>query len=189
MNSKLFFIEGVMGSAKTVDLLIKGYSLEENGKKVLYIKPNIDNRDDKIKSRTGLSHECVLIKPEKTIREQLDLNGVDYIMVDESQFFSKKEINELSDIVFNNKITVYCYGLLTDFKQELFEGSGRLMEISDEVRHIKKKCVCGNNASVNVRYSEDGNIITEGEKICVGGNEKYKSICNHCYKTQLIKNK
>ncbi len=185
MDSKLIFIEGVMGSAKTVDLLIKGYSLQENGKKVLYIKPKLDVRSDKIESRTGLYHDCFLITPNKTIVEQISLIGVDYIMVDESQFLTKKQIDELSSIVYNNDITIYCYGLLTDFKQELFEGSQRLIEVSDEIRHIKKKCSCGNTASVNSRYDETGSIITEGEKICVGGNEKYQSICTRCYNRLL----
>ena len=186
--SKLYFKYGVMGSSKTAQALMCKFNYEQQDFKVLLIKPALDTRDitpdGKVvtRSRIGLESECYTVDREENLykfvfnKNQFKDNCV--VIVDESQFLTKEQVNELKEV--SRKIPVICYGLLTNFKTELFEGSKRLIEISDSLMEIKSVCACGKKATVNARFV-DGKLVTDGEEIMLGGDESYKALCYNCY--------
>ena len=110
----------------------------------------------------------------------------DCIIVDEVQFLAPEIIDKLSDLVDTNGITVICYGLRTDFRSELFPGAKRLMELADDIEQIKTICWCGKRAHFNARIL-NGQMVTEGEQVQLGGNESYTSLCRKHYKERQIK--
>ena len=185
---KMYFYYGAMGSSKTANALMTRFSWEDKGKKVALLKPSIDNRDgvDIVKSRAGLMAQAILIYPDSKIRDVLDAPAEEYdnLIVDEAQFLTKEQVDELRDIVDNGTF-VMCYGLKADFMGNLFEGSKRILELADSLREIVTMCPCGKKAIMNARYS--GNkILSEGEQVVVGGNESYIALCHRCYKKGTI---
>ena len=185
---KMYFYYGAMGSSKTANALMNRFSWEDKGKKVALLKPSIDNRDgvDIVKSRAGLMAKAILIYPDSTICEVLPdpVEEYDNLIVDEAQFLTKEQVDELRDIADNGTL-VMCYGLKTDFMGNLFEGSKRILEMADSLREIVTMCPCGKKAIMNARYS--GNkILYEGEQVVVGGNESYIALCHRCYKKGVI---
>ena len=186
--SKLYFKYGVMGSSKTAQALMCKFNYEQQDFKVLLIKPAIDTRDinpdGKVvtRSRIGLESECYTVDQTENLykfvfnKNQFKDNCV--VIVDECQFLTTSQVNELKEV--SRKIPVICYGLLTNFKTELFEGSKRLIEISDSLMEIKSVCSCGKKATVNARFVE-GKLVTDGEEIMLGGDESYKALCYNCY--------
>lgn len=184
----MYFYYGAMGSSKTANALMTRFSWEDKGKKVALLKPSIDNRDgeDIVKSRAGLMAKAILIYPESSIREVLPepVEEYDNLIVDEAQFLTKEQVDELRDIADNGTF-VMCYGLKADFMGNLFEGSKRILELADSLREIVTMCPCGKKAIMNARYS--GNrILYEGEQVVVGGNESYMALCHRCYKKGVI---
>jgi len=185
---KMYFYYGAMGSSKTANALMTRFSWEDKGKKVALLKPSIDNRDgvDIVKSRAGLMAQAILIYPDSKIRDVLPnpVEEYDNLIVDEAQFLTKAQVDELRDIVDNGTF-VMCYGLKADFMGNLFEGSKRILELADSLREIVTMCPCGKKAIMNARYS--GNrILYEGEQVVVGGNESYMALCHRCYKKGII---
>lgn len=185
---KMYFYYGAMGSSKTANALMTRFNWEDKGKKVALLKPSIDNRDgvDIVKSRAGLMAKAILIYPDSTIQEVLPepVETYDNLIVDEAQFLSKAQVEELRDIADNGTF-VMCYGLKSDFMGNLFEGSKRILELADSLREIVTMCPCGKKAIMNARYS--GNrILYEGEQVVVGGNESYIALCHNCYKKGII---
>lgn len=183
--AKLYFKYGVMGSSKTAQALITKFNYEERGMRVWLIKPQIDSRDGDniILSRAGLSSPAYVLASDENVYESYNtLSGkVDVIIVDECQFLSEEQVNQLSMLVIDYNIPVLCFGLRTDFRTRMFPGSKRLLEIADSITEIKTICSCGKKATVNVRLDENGNIITEGEQILLGGNDRYTAMCYQCY--------
>lgn len=185
---KMYFYYGAMGSSKTANALMTRFSWEDKGKKVALLKPSIDNRDgvDVVKSRAGLMAKAILIYPDSKIRDVLPAPAEEYdnLIVDEAQFLTKEQVDELRDIVDKGTF-VMCYGLKADFMGNLFEGSKRILELADSLREIVTMCPCGKKAIMNARYS--GNkILYEGEQVVVGGNESYMALCHRCYKKGII---
>lgn len=195
--AKLYYIHSTMNAGKSAYLLMKAHSFLENNTPILCIKPVIDNRDgqDVIKSRIGISMECLSITSDDNIYGIInqycsDLNGMDmptpkWILCDESQFLSGEQVEQLAMVVDNIGINVMCYGLRNDFTGHLFEGSKRLFELADNIEEMKLSCSCGRKAIINARIDEFGNIITSGEQIQIGGNEMYKPMCRKCYFEKL----
>ena len=184
--AKLYFKYGAMGSSKTAQALITKYNYEENDLKVWLIKPSADTRDgiQTLRSRIGLSAQVEVIPPEMDIVQrfgQSQLNQCDVIIVDECQFLTPEQIDQLRSIVNDYNIPVMCFGLLTDFQTRLFPGSLRLMEIADTIQEIKTICDCGAKATVNARIDETGHIITQGAQVELGGNDRYIAMCHKCY--------
>lgn len=186
---KMYYYYGVMGSSKTANALMTKFNFEEHGKKVILMKPSIDNRDGVtiVKSRIGIEAEAILIGTEASVKEILkDEPDIDLIIVDEAQFLNARQIDELRDLA-NLGISVMCYGLKTDYMGHLFEGSQRLLEIADTIREIKSMCKCGRKAIMNGRYV-NGKIIYEGDtSIDIGGNDKYIALCHQCWKKGIVK--
>lgn len=185
---KMYFYYGAMGSSKTANALMTRFNWEDKGKKVALLKPSIDNRDgvDIVKSRAGLMANAILIYPDSTIQEVLPepVETYDNLIVDEAQFLSKAQVEELRDIADNGTF-VMCYGLKSDFMGNLFEGSKRILELADSLREIVTMCPCGKKAIMNARYS-GSRILYEGEQVVVGGNESYIALCHNCYKKGII---
>ena len=183
--AKLYFKYGAMGSSKTAQALITKYNYEENDMNVWLMKPGTDTRDgmNVVKSRIGLRSEAQVISPEMdvyAIYQTEHRNKVDAIIVDECQFFTIEQINQLRAIVDDFNVPVMCFGLRTDFQTKLFPGSLRLMEIADTIQEVKTICDCGAKATVNARIS-DGYIVTEGAQVFLGGNDAYIAMCHKCY--------
>ena len=183
--AKLYFKYGAMGSSKTAQALITKYNYEENDLQVWLIKPSADTRDGAqiLRSRIGLEAQVEVIPPEVDIYARF-LGGrqrrSDVIIVDECQFLTEKQIDQLRTIVDEHNIPVMCFGLRTDFQTRLFPGSRRLMEVADTIQEIKTICDCGAKATVNARIS-DGYIVTEGAQVVLGGNDSYIAMCHKCY--------
>ena len=183
--AKLYFKYGAMGSSKTAQALITKYNYEENDMKVWLIKPSADTRDGAniIRSRIGLQAQCEIITPGKDIYERYQegfQGNCHAVIVDECQFLSMEQIDQLRAIVNDFNVPVMCFGLRTDFQTKLFPGSLRLRELADCIEEIKTMCDCGCKATVNARIS-DGYIVTEGAQVVLGGNDSYIAMCHRCY--------
>lgn len=186
--AKLYFKFGAMGSSKTAQALITKFNYEERNMKVLLLKPAIDNRDGAniVKSRIGLEKEAIPVRVDedlydKYVREYSDCN---VIIVDECQFLTPEQVDQLADIVIDKNIPVLCFGLSTDFTTHLFPGSKRLFEIAESISEIKSVCACGAKATVNARIDDNGKVVTEGSQVCIGGNNRYVSMCRRCWLKQ-----
>lgn len=188
--SKLYFKYGTMGSSKTANALMTRFNYKEQGYNVLLIKPSIDNRFENGKSevisRIGLSAECIkftlnddLYNLYKTLNSK---QKIDVIIVDECQFLSAAQVEQLKQVT--KDIPVLCYGLKTNFKTELFEGSKRLLELADKIEEIKSVCKCGAKATINARLV-NGKVTTSGAEILIGAEESYQSMCYWCFKKHL----
>ena len=186
--AKLYFKYGAMGSSKTAQALITKFNYEERGMRVWLIKPAVETRDgDFVRSRIGLESRAELIKNGDDIIKLLEEKSaaVDVIIADECQFFEKEQIDALRTIVDEKSIPVLAFGLRTDFRTELFEGSKRLFELADSISEIKTICACGRKATVNARVDKDGNVLTEGTQLFLGGNESYIATCHRCYREKI----
>lgn len=184
--AKLYFKYGAMGSSKTAQALITKYNYEENGLRVWLLKPDADTRDGRhiLRSRIGLEAEVEVIPPSMDVWNRFRdtrLGRCDVIIVDECQFLTEEQIDQLRAIVNEYGIPVMCFGLRTDFQTRLFPGSRRLMEIADTIQEIKTICDCGAKATVNARIDSQGHIITQGEQVVLGGNDSYIAMCHKCY--------
>lgn len=181
--AKLLFKYGAMGSSKTAQALITKYNYEENGLKVWLIKPSTDTRDGTaiIRSRIGLETVAEPVSPETDLWVLFQSRDCDIVIVDECQFLSPAQIDQLRTIVDEGNTMVICFGLRTDFLTRLFPGSQRLMEVADSFQEIKTICDCGNKATVNARINAEGYIVTEGAQVVLGGNDSYIALCHRCY--------
>ena len=184
--AKLYFKYGAMGSSKTAQALITKYNYEENGLQVWLIKPSADTRDGAqiLRSRIGLEAQVQAISPEQDVLELFRatrLGRCDVIIVDECQFMTTANIDQLREIVNEYDIPVMCFGLRTDFQTRLFPGSLRLMEVADTIQEIKTICDCGAKATVNARIDGQGHIVTQGAQVVLGGNDSYIAMCHQCY--------
>ena len=189
--AKLYFKFGAMGCSKTAQALITKFNYEERNMKVLLLKPAIDNRDGAniVKSRIGLKEEAVAVKDDENIYEKYEKNysDCDVIIVDECQFLTPEQVDQLADIVIDKNIPVLCFGLSTDFTTHLFPGSKRLFEIAQSISEIKSVCTCGAKATVNARIDGNGRIVTEGSQVLIGGNDSYMAMCRKCWLERCAK--
>lgn len=183
--AKLIFRYGSMNASKSANLIMDMFGHKANGKSVLAFKSTMDVRDyGYITSRaTETKIPANLISP--------DMNGAMFevtetfmprmVFVDEVQFLTIQQIEELAEIVDVLGVTVQAYGLMADFRGELFEGSKRLVELADVVERIRSECTeCSNEGIMNARFI-DGELQTEGETVLVGAEQTYKVLCRKCY--------
>lgn len=172
--AKLYFRYGAMGSSKTANAIMVQYNYLERNQRVLMVKPALENRDGEriLKSRCGLSTECVFMEE----LGQYDVRSYDCVIVDEAQFLTKAQVQELVHIVDDLNVPVIAYGLRADFRGEFFEGSQWLMCWADTIEEVKTICWCGKKAICNARIS-GGKVIKEGDQILLGGDSQYVSLC------------
>lgn len=182
-HGKMSFRYGAMGSSKTANLLMVAFNYEEKGRKAIIVKSGVDTRDGEliIKSRIGLSRECITIESLMDMPIEQIVN-YDAILCDEVQFATEEQVNFLASLADYAGITVICFGLRADFQGHLFPGSKRLFEIADEFVELKTICWCGRKATFNCRYNENG-IVREGEQVQLGANDSYISVCRHHFNT------
>ncbi len=193
--SKLYFRYGTMNCGKSSSLMQVAHNYNENGKRVVVIKSSIDTKaDDQLESRIGLKRKVdVLIGQDKSFEPYYeDWNqDVACILVDEAQFLTKQQVEELWMVSKMYDIPVICYGLRTDFQGNLFEGSKRLLELCDEIEELVTICQCGKRAKFNGRFV-NGKFALEGESILIDGskrNVEYKPMCGKCYMKMKYPNK
>ncbi len=195
ISYRLYFKYGTMGSSKSAQALMCQFNYEQKGMKVLLVKPSVDNRGDsgetpKVRSRIGLVSECETISPSESFLDLYEnfknANGCDCIIVDEAQFCTEKQVDELKQLT--SFVPVLCYGLLTDFHCKLFEGSKRLVELADSLQEIKSVCRCGRKSTVNARFV-NGKCVDDGPVVLIGGDECYENLCYRCWQKELKKSK
>lgn len=198
--AKLYFKFGAMGSSKTAQALMTKFNYEEKDQTVWLIKPATDTRDDRVdeegKRLTVLRSRIGLFAPAEAVGADVDLfrefasrghgrKYTDVIICDECQFLTEKQVTQLKELTDKWDVPVLCFGLRADFQTKLFPGSRRLFEIADSISEIKSICRCGRKATVNARFDDDGTIITEGDQVCLGGNDRYEGMCYKCYRALI----
>jgi thymidine kinase len=185
--AKLYFRYGTVGSAKTLNLLAVAHNYRQQGKEVVLLKPELDTRfgAQKIASRAGLVDDADLLVSERTVLNPERFRTASCVLVDEAQFLAPTVIEQLRQITLDPGIPVICYGLRTDFRSRLFEGSKRLLELADSIEEIKNTCAfCNRKAVVNLKHI-DGAPSDDGPTVDLGSEEKYLPACFACYQSQL----
>lgn len=195
-KGKLIFKYGCMGGGKSLQLLATANNFSEHGIPFLIFKSSIDTRDggDIVKARDGKTRPCIEIKPEDNLFSVVsEINSIGYkyttgdfdklkwILVDEAQFLTEKQVDELAAIADVLGISILCYGLRTDFTTHLFPASKRLFEIADSFEEIKSSCFCGSKTIFNARIDQNGEIELSGDQIEPGGDTRYTALCRKCF--------
>lgn len=182
-----------MGSAKTAILLATAYNFEERHLSFVCLKPVIDTREaaNVIRSRIGIERSCEWIYNDTNLYELAknlyDRNEiVDWYLVDEAQFLTEAQVDQLARIVDEFGSNVICFGLRTDFKSRLFEGSRRLFELADTIDEIKSTCNCGRKTIINARIDGNGDFVEDGAQVEIGGDDRYVAVCRKCWRNKRI---
>jgi thymidine kinase len=183
--AKLHFYYSAMNAGKTTTLLQSSYNYHERGMNTMLFKPSFDDRSDvqKISSRIGLMAEAIHFDDNFDFYTHVSHKihqghfQIQCILIDEAQFLSKDQVQQLVSIVDELNIAVLTYGLRTDFRGEPFEGSQYLLAWAEEVVEIKTICYCGRKATMNMRIDRDGKSVREGNQVEIGGNERYIATC------------
>ncbi|GAB4172948.1 MAG: thymidine kinase [Wenzhouxiangellaceae bacterium] len=177
--AKLYFYYSTMNAGKTTALLQSAHNYRERGMRPLLMTPALDHRAGRgvIRSRVGLEAEAVAFESGDDLlaitREEHRNGAVACVLVDEAQFLTRDQVFELTEVVDQLGIPVLAFGLRTDFRGELFEGSRYLLAWADELRELKTICASGRKATMVVRVDEQGHALTEGAQVEIGGNERY----------------
>ena len=181
--AKLYFYFSAMNAGKTTTLLQSAHNYRERGMRVAILTPRLDDRAGAgvVASRIGLRSEAVAFERdddlERWIRDDIAAHGkLDCVLVDGAQFLTRAQVWQLSEVVDALRIPVLCYGLRTDFRGELFEGSQYLLAWADELQEIKTICHSGKKATMNLRVDAQGRAVQDGPQVEIGGNERYVSV-------------
>lgn len=190
--SKLYFRYGAMNCGKTTSLLQVAHNYEERGMKVVLIKSSIDTKaNDSVSSRIGVERKVDhLVSPEENLKGYLNLlvGNTSCVLVDEAQFLSESQVEELFVFSKLTNIPVICFGLRCDFRTNLFPGSKRLFELADEIEELYTICRCGRKARFNARIV-NGEFTLDGDQVAIDGDVEYESLCGKCYLTKVRKMK
>ncbi len=185
--AQLYFYYSAMNAGKSTSLLQSSYNYHERGMKTVIYTAEIDNRfgKGKVSSRIGLSSDARLYNPNTDIGDDIrqihEETPVHCVLVDESQFLTRQQVKSLTRVTDFLDIPVLCYGLRTDFRGELFEGSQYLLAWADKLVELKTICHCGRKASMVLRLDAQGVPFRQGEQVVIGGNERYISVCRKHY--------
>lgn len=189
-KATLDFNYGAMNCSKTSQLLAKNQSLLDLGYRTCLVKPLVDRDEVYITSRIGLRKKADIVLTDEDLiygqAEYLYRDRVNEILVDEAQFLTVSQINQLRRIVDDYGIPVVCYGLKSDFLSNLFPGSQRLLETSDNIYKMKTVCSCGRGANFNVRKDKNGNYVTQGEQVVIDDGGNYDSECALCFMDHVM---
>lgn len=186
--SKMYFYYGTMDCGKTAMAIMKAYEFKSKGRNVVVLKPQIDTRSrgNLLDSRVGISIECIDILENQRISDVVSYKQFfDLLVVDEAQFLTDEQVRDIKRL--KNVDLAILYGLKNNYLGKLFNGSKSILEVADSIREIPSRCsFCKNKATQNGRFN-DNKLVTEGNEIDIGGNEKYKPLCFDCF--ELLKEK
>ncbi|MGJ8680255.1 thymidine kinase [Paraglaciecola sp.] len=186
--AQLYFYYSAMNAGKSTSLLQSAYNYAERGMRAEIFTAALDNRygEGKVASRIGLEAKAHLFTPQtdllSVIKQLVIKQNIDCLFIDEAQFLTKQQVQQLVHVVDDLNIPILAYGLRTDFLGETFEGSRYLMAWADKLVELKTICHCGRKATFVVRIDENGQAAKEGEQVEVGGNDRYESMCRKHFK-------
>lgn len=189
--SKLYFYYSAMNAGKSTVLLQASYNYQERGMRTLLFAPVVDQRAGigRIASRIGLEANANPFSTTddlfKNVASEHTEKKLSCVLIDEAQFLTRKQVEQLCRVADELGIPVLCYGLRTDFQAKLFEGSAALLALADDLIELKTICHCGRKATMNLRVGPDGKGLKEGEQIEIGGNERYVAMCRAHYHNAL----
>ncbi len=189
--SKVYFYYSAMNAGKSTVLLQASYNYQERGMQTMLFAPTVDQRSGigRIASRIGLSADANPFSSTDDLYKRVSTehaeNPLACVLIDEAQFLTRKQVEQLCRIADGLDIPVLCYGLRTDFQAQLFEGSAALLALADDLIELKTICHCGRKATMNLRVGPDGKGLKEGEQIEIGGNERYVAMCREHYYAAL----
>ncbi len=189
--AKLYFYYSSMNAGKSTALLQSSYNYKERGMNTLVLAPFLDDRfgAGKVTSRIGIETEATTFRQEEDLFEMIETatrqDPLHCVLIDEAQFLTKDQVFQLGDVTDKLNIPVLAYGLRTDFRGEPFDGSKYLLAWSDNLKELKAICHCGSKATMVVRFDADGNAVTEGSQIEIGGNDRYVSMCRRHFKEKF----
>lgn len=190
--AKFYFNYSSMNAGKSTALLQSSYNYRERGMNTLVLAPRLDNRygAGKVTSRIGIESEATTFQPDDDLLAIVEDRNNDAklhcVLIDEAQFLTKSQVFQLGEVTDKLNIPVLAYGLRTDFQGEPFEGSKYLLAWADNLRELKAICHCGSKATMVVRFDENGNAVTEGSQIEIGGNDRYVSMCRRHFREKFF---
>ncbi len=192
--AKLHFFYSTMNAGKSTALLQSNHNYKESDlETMLFIPKSIaDKSNGKIVSRIGLEADAIIVNDEYDFYNEIDKKKsvtISCIFVDEAQFLTKNQVHSLGKVADELNIPVMCYGIRTDFQGKLFEGSQELLALADNLKELKTICsMCDKKATMVVRLDSSGKVLLKGEKIVIGGNDIYKTLCRKHFRelTKLI---
>lgn len=196
--AKVYFYYSAMNAGKSTVLLQSSYNYHERGMRTLLFVPAIDTRAGlgRVKSRIGLEAEAITLQPDDNIftrvctehtttRAGAESPAIACVLIDEAQFLTRRQVEQVTEIADQLNIPVLCYGLRTDFQAQLFPGSAALLALADSLIELKTICHCGRKATMNLRIGPDGRGVKEGEQVEIGGNDRYVAMCRRHFKAAL----
>jgi thymidine kinase len=190
--AKLYFYYSTMNAGKSTTLLQSSFNYRERGMETLLLTAALDDRfgKGKISSRIGLSQDADLFAADDDlfahIAQQHAVKAINCVLVDESQFLTKEQVWQLSEVCDQLSIPVLCYGIRTDFQGQLFVGSQWLLAWADILEELKTICFCGTKANMVIRVDADGKAIQQGSQVEIGGNDRYESLCRKHFKEAYV---
>ena len=190
--AKLYFYYSSMNAGKSTNLLQSSYNYKERGMRTLVLAPSFDDRfgAGKVTSRIGIETEATTFNSETNLLDVVSAvqteDKVHCVLIDEAQFLTRDQVFQLSELTDKLNIPVLAYGLRTDFQGEPFEGSKYLLAWADNLKELKAICHCGRKATMVLRTDADGNPVTEGSQVEIGGNDRYVSMCRKHFKEQFF---
>ncbi|NIZ14435.1 thymidine kinase [Phaeobacter sp. HF9A] len=190
--AKLYFHYSTMNAGKSTVLLQASHNYRENKMRTYLLTAQIDDRAGagRIASRIGIGAEADVFRPEDDLfdriaAEQANSGAIAAIFVDEAQFLTPDQVWQLARVVDDLDIPVLTYGLRVDFQGKLFPGSATLLALADEMREVRTICHCGKKATMVVRQDDQGNVLTQGDQVQIGGNESYVSLCRRHWRAAM----
>lgn len=191
--AKLYFYYSSMNAGKSTALLQSSYNYRERGMNTLILAPALDDRYGigQVTSRIGLEAAATTFSKTDNLYDivtaSVEKEPLHCILIDEAQFLTKQQVFELGEVTDILNVPVLAYGLRTDFQGEPFDGSKYLLAWSDNLKELKAICHCGTKATMVIRLDEDGNAITEGSQVEIGGNDRYVSMCRRHFKENFFR--
>lgn len=191
--AKLYFYYSSMNAGKSTALLQSSYNYRERGMNTLILSPQLDDRygTGKVTSRIGLESDAVSFRADqdllRIVNARHDKVALHCVLIDEAQFLTKEQVYQLGEVTDNLNIPVLAYGLRTDFQGEPFPGSKYLLAWADNLIELKAICFCGRKATMVIRLDQDGNAITQGSQVEIGGNDRYVSMCRKHFKANYFR--
>jgi len=190
--AKLYFYYSSMNAGKSTALLQSSYNYKERGMNTLVLAPQFDDRFGvgKVTSRIGIETEAITFRSDTDLYALIEAGNSDdplhCVLIDEAQFLTREQVFALGEVTDNLHIPVLAYGLRTDFQGEPFEGSKYLLAWADNLKELKAICHCGSKATMVLRLDGDGNAVTEGSQVEIGGNDRYISMCRRHFKEKYF---